>query len=68
MADFVGAIDQGTTSTRFMAGFWKDVQELRQNCREDKRWRPASTPEQREIGYRGWKRAVERSFDLVDPA
>jgi glycerol kinase len=47
-------------------GFWKDAEELRDNWREDKRWRPTSTPEQREIGYRGWKRAVERTFNLVD--
>ena len=47
-------------------GFWKDAEELRDNWREDKRWRPTSTPEQREIGYRGWQRAVERTFHLVD--
>jgi glycerol kinase len=47
-------------------GFWKDAKELRDNWREDKRWRPTSTPEQREISYRGWKRAVERTFNLVD--
>ena len=49
-------------------GFWKDAQELRENWHEDKRWRPTSTSEQREIGYRGWKRAVERTFNLVDAA
>jgi glycerol kinase len=47
-------------------GFWKDAGELRENWREDKRWRPTSTPEQREIGYRGWKRAVERTLGLID--
>ena len=47
-------------------GFWKDGEELRANWREDKRWRPTSTPEQRKIGYRSWKRAVERAFNLVD--
>jgi glycerol kinase len=47
-------------------GFWKDAQELRENWREDKRWRSTSTREQREIGYQGWKRAVERTFNLVD--
>jgi glycerol kinase len=47
-------------------GFWKNAQELRENWREDKRWRSTSTPPQREIGYQGWKRAVERTFNLVD--
>jgi glycerol kinase len=47
-------------------GFWKDAQELRDNWREDRRWSPTSTSEQRETGYRGWKRAVERTFNLVD--
>ncbi|HEU4347918.1 MAG TPA: glycerol kinase GlpK [Actinoplanes sp.] len=47
-------------------GFWKSAEELRDNWREDKRWRSSSTPEQRETGYRGWKRAVERAFGQVD--
>jgi glycerol kinase len=47
-------------------GFWKNAEELRANWREDKRWRSASSPQQREIGYQGWKRAVERTFNLVD--
>jgi glycerol kinase len=47
-------------------GFWKDAAELRENWREDKRWRPTATAEQREIGYQGWKRAVERTFNLVE--
>nr|AHE14689.1 FAD dependent oxidoreductase family protein [uncultured bacterium] len=47
-------------------GFWKDADELRRNCREDRRWRPTSTAEQRQTGYQGWQRAVARAFDLVD--
>ena len=47
-------------------GFWKDTGELRENWREDRRWRSTSTPEQRELGYRGWKRAVERTFNLIE--
>jgi glycerol kinase len=47
-------------------GFWKNTEELRENWREDKRWSPTSTAEQRETGYQGWKRAVERTLNLVD--
>ena len=47
-------------------GFWKDADQLRQNWREAKRWHCTSTEQQRELGYQGWKRAVERTFNLVD--
>jgi glycerol kinase len=47
-------------------GFWKDPEELRANWHEDKRWEPAWTEEQREAGYRGWQKAVTRTFDWVE--
>ena len=47
-------------------GFWKNTDELRENWNEDKRWEPSWSEEQREEGYRGWKRAVERTLDWVD--
>jgi len=47
-------------------GFWRNTDELRANWNEDKRWEPAWTEEQREAGYAGWKKAVERTFGWVD--
>ncbi|MFJ2753959.1 glycerol kinase GlpK [Nocardioides sp. NPDC087217] len=47
-------------------GFWKDTDELRQNWNESKRWTPAWTEEQRETGYAGWRKAVDRTLDWVD--
>lgn len=47
-------------------GFWKDTAELRQNWNESKRWTPAWSEEQRETGYAGWRKAVDRTLDWVD--
>jgi glycerol kinase len=47
-------------------GFWKDVDELRANWREDRRWEPSWSQEQRDRGYAGWRKAVERTLDWVD--
>jgi glycerol kinase len=47
-------------------GFWNDLDELRANWHEDKRWTPAWSAEQRETGYAGWRKAVTRTLDWVD--
>ncbi|MWA02295.1 glycerol kinase GlpK [Actinomadura sp. LD22] len=47
-------------------GFWNTTDELRQNWNEDKRWQPTWDDEQREKGYAGWKKAVNRTLDWVD--
>jgi glycerol kinase len=47
-------------------GFWDDLESLRQNWNEDKRWQPAWSDEQRAEGYAGWKKAIERTFGWVD--
>jgi len=47
-------------------GFWKDTDELRKNWREDSRWEPQWSQEQREEGYAKWRKAVERTLDWVD--
>jgi glycerol kinase len=56
--------------TAYAAGlatkFWQNTEELRANWNESKRWLPEWTDKQREDGYRGWKKAVERTFNWVD--
>ncbi|MDT5095336.1 MAG: glycerol kinase [Mycobacterium sp.] len=47
-------------------GFWSDPSELEANWQEDKRWTPSWSEDQREAGYAGWKKAVERTLDWVD--
>jgi glycerol kinase len=47
-------------------GFWSDPEELRKNWNESKRWEPQWSEEQREEGYRGWRKAVTRTLDWVE--
>jgi glycerol kinase len=47
-------------------GFWDSIEDLKQNWNEDKRWDPAWSDEQREKGYAGWQKAVQRTLDWVD--
>jgi glycerol kinase len=44
-------------------GFWPDIQSLRRNWSEDKRWTPAIDPQQRKTLYAGWQKAVERTLN-----
>jgi len=48
------------------AGFWSGPDELRANWNADKTWHPAMPEEQRQKGYRGWQKAVTRTFDWVE--
>ena len=47
-------------------GFWSSTDEVRRHWHEDTRWEPQWDEEQRESGYRGWKKAVERTLNWVD--
>jgi glycerol kinase len=47
-------------------GFWRSTDELRRNWNQDKRWEPTWTDQQRQDGYAGWKKAVDRTLDWVD--
>jgi glycerol kinase len=47
-------------------GFWGSVEDLKQNWNEAKRWEPQWNDEQREKGYAGWQKAVQRTLDWVD--
>jgi glycerol kinase len=47
-------------------GFWKDLDELRANWQEKKRWLPSMESAERERRLRLWKKAVTRSFDWID--
>jgi len=47
-------------------GFWNTTDELRQNWQEDRRWTPEWTDDQRAAGYKGWRKAIDRTLDWVD--
>lgn len=44
-------------------GYWQNFDDLLQNWGVDKRWKPKMKARQRNILYKGWKKAVKRSFD-----
>jgi len=47
-------------------GLWNEVEDLRENWVEDKRWEPSMDAEKRDEYYRFWKKAVTRTFDWFD--
>jgi len=47
-------------------GFWEKVDDLRANWGKDKEWLPGIPADQRENLYRGWKKAVTKTFNWVD--
>jgi glycerol kinase len=47
-------------------GFWKNLDELRQNWGMDKTWEPNMEQGKREKLYSGWKKAVTRTFDWIE--
>ena len=47
-------------------GFWKNVEDLRSNWAKDKEWEPKMDDETREKQYKGWKKAVTKTFEWVD--
>lgn len=47
-------------------GFWAKVDDLRANWGKDKEWKPVMGKDVREKLYKGWKKAVTRTFDWVE--
>jgi glycerol kinase len=47
-------------------GFWGNLEDLRQNWQIDKTWEPKMESETRAKLYKGWKKAVERTFNWVE--
>jgi glycerol kinase len=47
-------------------GFWKDLDDMRANWNEDKRWEPKMDPGERDRQMRLWKKAVTKSMGWVD--
>ena len=47
-------------------GFWENVEDLRSNWAMDKQWYPKMDDVVRDKEYKGWKKAVTKTFDWVE--
>src|SRR5512139_3848592 len=47
-------------------GFWSKVEDLRANWGKDHEWHPEMDAAHRDKIYKGWKKAVTRTFDWVE--
>ena len=47
-------------------GYWDGLEDLRKNWAVEKIWDPKMTEEVRAAGYKGWKKAVQRTLDWVE--
>jgi glycerol kinase len=47
-------------------GFWPDIESLRKNWHPSAEWTPGMTAAVRDVGFRKWKKAVQRSMDWMD--
>jgi glycerol kinase len=47
-------------------GLWDNLDELKKNWRIDKKFEPKWDEQKREQGYKGWRKAVERTRDWLD--
>lgn len=47
-------------------GFWNKVEDLRANWGKDKAWEPKMQADVRENLYKGWKKAVTRTFNWTE--
>ena len=44
-------------------GFWKNTEELKKQWKQSRRWHATTSSDQREVGYSGWKKAIERTLN-----
>ena len=47
-------------------GFWPDLDTLRRQWRADRQWEPRWSADQRETAFRGWQKAVTRSYGWIE--
>ncbi len=47
-------------------GYWKEVEDLRENWAKDKEWHPVMDDATRQKDYKDWKKAVTRTFGWVE--
>jgi glycerol kinase len=47
-------------------GYWKNTDEMVANWGMDKRWEPSMSDDERDSLYKGWQKAVTRTFDWAE--
>lgn len=47
-------------------GYWTNLDELKSNWGMDHEWKPEMAAKSRDAMYKGWKKAVTKSFDWID--
>jgi glycerol kinase len=47
-------------------GFWNSLDDLRKNWKVDKTWKPAMDETKRDGLFKGWLKAVQRTFNWVE--
>lgn len=47
-------------------GFWSSTDELKKQWQQSRQWRPRTTTQSREEGYRQWRKAIERTLNWVE--
>ncbi len=50
----------------YAVGFWKDLNEMRANWKQDKTWAPDAASDLGTEKFKMWKKAVTRTFDWVE--
>jgi glycerol kinase len=53
-------------SAGLAVGFWSNINALRRNWQADRTWQPGMSGIQRDALYRGWMKAVERTYGWVE--
>ncbi len=47
-------------------GFWSNIDELKNQWKVTKEWTPSTDLSSRQSGFRGWKKAIERTLNWVE--
>jgi glycerol kinase len=47
-------------------GYWRDLEDLRQNWKQDRQWDPSWSADRRDAAYAGWQKAVQRTLGWVE--
>lgn len=48
------------------SGFWQNMEQLKKHWREDVRWNPEMNDKEREVKYKFWNKAVERTLNWTE--
>ena len=63
-----GSVSFGAAYAAGLAvGYWPDLEGLRRNWHRASQWLPTMDPRLRVSEYANWRRAVQRTFDWIQP-